>query len=126
MKSITISVARPNDYADYADYDKIGAIKALRVLTGMGLKATKDAVDSAHMGESVHIEYEITAQDQQRFNDYNATEASAIEEIRRAGYNVVIESTSTINDLRKVAHAALDNGEFGLAVDIINLLQRHN
>lgn len=119
MKSITISVASP------ANYDKIRAIKALRTLAGLGLKEAKDVVEASH-AYPTRVEYEITALDQQRFIDCRATETSVIEELRQAGYNVVVGSNGALTDLRKVAHVALDNGEFGLAVDIINLLQRYS
>lgn len=105
----------PNSYSRIPD--KIGVIKALRMLTGMGLKDAKDA--SERPGEQ---EFDISSLN---FSVYPAPEI-AIEDqfriLRNNGCRVGDPVNKIFQSLRDLASDALKQGDDELANEILQLV----
>lgn len=103
--------------------DKVSAIKALRYITGLGLKETKDMVDAAERGERI-----IFAEQAERFRNpdtlaaYNC--AVELTNIRRSGYSVVEMNDRMGAQVKKLIIEAVECDEYSMAIDLINVLTR--
>lgn len=91
--------------------NKVSAIKALRSLSGLGLKEAKDAIEAAHL--------------QQTFNNIIASVPLMEQEmatLRANGIEVRAAGMFIIEELRRLAADALKAGEDELANEILQLV----
>jgi len=103
-----------------AAYDKIRAIKALRNLTGYGLKESKDLIDAA---DGRVMKFETSTSDEQLAN-WNTTSKAQLMELGYAGYSVQLIGASFCERIKDLACEAIQSNEYGLAHDLLDLLQR--
>ena len=120
MKSYTISLS-----TDFGTGQKVACIKAIRTLTGLGLKEAKDLVDVCQDGKSAVID--VSDVQIAYLRDNGRTVENELRNIRDAGYNV--EAIGDVTDvimlqLTTLAKEAVDASKFGLAHDLINALER--
>lgn len=95
-------------------YQKVQAIKAIRTITGLGLKEAKDAIE----GAEVHP------------TKIDVGTASAFEisvftkELDEVGFIVTKDATS-INKLVSIAVESVESQNYDLAIDIIQVLKKY-
>lgn len=108
------------------NYDRIGVIKAVRALTGMGLKESKDMTEEA--GEHV---IRVSISDGVDFYSGQTVSAAdryklAIENLRLNGVRVNENSlrSKMVEDVRRLASEAVLRDENDLAVALIEVVRR--
>jgi len=104
------------------DFQKVPAIKAVRQLTGIGLKEAKDAVEEAMTGAVVVLE-------DKRPHDSSAPAMyDAVESLRTQGMELSSGATKTefiIQAVRESAKLAADEEETELAILLLDVLRQH-
>lgn len=97
----------------------VPAIKALRQLTGLGLKDAKDAIEELHeKGSSFSLQFELRT-------DLNAVdEADAIVHLRDAGFEVTAK-LGFRESFHKLACRALEERNYALTRDLLDLIDRY-
>ena len=122
-----ITVEFPSVYDPHTT-NKIGVIKAIRSLTGMGLKDAKDLSEKpgqhrVEVHPYVHT-CPITGREhtlEESFNVY-------VGWLRNQGIKVVIDSKKeqVMVQLRELAADCLVRGEYDMTVDLINIIHRYS
>ena len=105
--------------------NKVAAIKALRSLSGLGLKEAKDGVEDVMDGRSLTVPLAIGALDDR--GQLNAREELAT--LRQEGIHVGAGSTkrdAVIGATRSAAKIAVDDKQYDLAIDLIKVLRDHD
>ena len=124
MISKTITVTFPQDYKSY---NKVSVIKAIRVLTGMGLKEAKDLCEMSG-AQKIHVAVDngweqVTGRlvkDQEYYDN-------SIKALKAEGCTVVTPedcALTLIDDVRNLAAKAVLSGELELAVALIDVMKR--
>lgn len=102
-------------------FQKIPAIKALRQLSGIGLKEAKDAVEAAMLGELVDLSDMMPAESLTSSN-----EAHRI--LGEQGFEFVRGSTKTefiIASIKECAKLATDEEDEELAILLLEVIRQH-
>ena len=113
MSKIAILSGTPNGLSD-----KIQAIKALRGLTGLGLKESKEMVEAAAAGT------------QQRAT-ISSNDPDAVNSLRLAGLNITIiqhdhpSRTHIAGEIQKITTYATLAGQYDLAKVLIDVLEMY-
>lgn len=105
-----------------ASSNKVAAIKAIRTITGSGLKEAKDAMDAAISGQTVNLEYYSSAlgPGDNSYESYEILEHEGFEIINRnTKIEFILEAT------RKSAKMAVDEGENELGTLLLEVLTKH-
>jgi hypothetical protein len=104
------------------DFQKVPAIKAVRQLSGLGLKEAKDAVEEAMTGTVVVIE-------DKRPHDPSAPAMyDASENLRAQGMILQVGTSKTefiVQAIRESAKLAADEDETELAILLLDALRKH-
>jgi hypothetical protein len=95
---------------------KVDSIKAVRALTGLGLKQAKAVVDQLGEGKSQMIDVILHPTD--RRDHYDTFQLNGITVMEKFAGN------SYVKDIRNLSIRALKNGDYTVAVDVIELLQK--
>lgn len=119
-KHYTMTFPAPN-----SGYNRVGVIKAVRSLTGLGLKEAKDLTEKegAQLVQ-VRAADTVNPYTNQPISAKTALE-NAITELRRHGV-VAVEAVraGTLADVRKLASDALMRDELDLAAALIDILRK--
>ena len=114
---------------NHRDYNKIAAIKALRYLTGLGLKETNDAITSTMDHSRKSFSFTPIAGMPEADRDYY------LRELDLAGWEVIeneakdpvpaqcADNTAAI--LKRTARELLDAEDYVAAIDVMTILVRH-
>ena len=100
--------------------NKVAAIKGLRTLTGLGLKESKELVESSMEG-NIKIFSSILA----TTPELKLKNKEAVDYIRSAGCIITKRAGSGQKELKKMIKHAVDKDEFDLAIDLMNTYQNH-
>ena len=103
--------------SNYIEGQKVAAIKAVRTIAQVPLNEGKEMVEDAIAGKPVKVEVAQPDQDLLR---------GAMVDLRKTGMYLSDPAEVILNDLREVAVDAVDQGQFDLASDIINVLKKYN
>lgn len=98
--------------------NKVSAIKAIRLLTGLGLKEAKDASERPGVAQTFPI-------DISQFNGWMDPRRALDEQIRvlrNEGFQIGEPVHIILDDLRKLGAKALEQGEDELANEILQLV----
>lgn len=108
-------------------YDRIKVIRAIRTLTGWGLKEAKD-VTERHGTQRVHVQVSETHSTcDNRVLSAKETFDTAISELQRNGVIVVETARSgVLAEVRVLASEALLNDDLDLAIALIDVVKRFN
>lgn len=98
--------------APVTHHDKVSSIKAIRTLTGLGLKEAKDASERPGTKQSFRV---VSGMSPAYFNENIRT-------LEHNGYRVSASVVNLLDELRKLAGSALEIGEDELASDITQLV----
>jgi len=91
--------------------DRIAAIKALRNLTGLGLKEAKDFIEAAMVKEQELI--------------IQRTSSDAFAELAATGVRIR-EDKTILSSLTALLHHAIDSRQYEMAEDLLTLVRKHN
>lgn len=95
-------------------YQKVQAIKAIRTITGLGLKEAKDAIEGAEV-HPTKIDVGLAS----------AFEISTFtDELNMIGFAVTKDTTS-INKLVSIAVESVESQNYDLAIDLIQVLKKY-
>ena len=97
--------------------NKISVIKAIRILTGLGLKEAKDASERA--GSQVLT---LDLASLSRYPDPNAEVENQFRALRKEGVEIVEPAYRLLEELRALGVQALQMGEDELANEILQLV----
>jgi hypothetical protein len=111
MAQEKITIICPANY-----HNKVAVIKAIRTLTGIGLKEAKDA--SERVGEAQTFDL----QDMSSYGNASQIIEEQIRILRNEGVNVGEPVHRLLEELRKLGAAALQQGEDELANEILQLV----
>ncbi len=104
--------------------DKVMAIKAIRTISGLGLKEAKDISDAAQNGQRPTFEEQDP---KYRSNpEYVLNIEAELANIRKAGYSVVEFTYVNFEILEKVKGLSLEAiaaEEFGVAISLLEILK---
>lgn len=108
-------------------YNRVGVIKAVRQITGLGLKDAKDLTEKQGV-QLVHI---VVNDIVDHYTGHPIPEKRVLEdalaELRRNGVMVnEAARAGTLEEVRKLASDALLRGELDLSVALIDILRRFN
>jgi len=95
---------------------KIHVIKAIRALSGLGLKEAKQIADDLQKGETGSF----------YSNDNHDANREHFETFKEQGV-VIIQKTTTneyVRDARNLAIRAIRNGDYSIAQDVLDLLKK--
>lgn len=109
MNSNNISITCPTTGSLY---NKVACIKAIRTITGLGLKEAKDATELPGIVQVFPVMHGISEQELE--NQYRILRSDRFE----VGHSVHI----ILNDLRELATKAIQQGEDELANEILQLV----
>lgn len=102
-------------------FQKVVSIKALRLLTGIGLKEAKDAIEAAMIGELVSIQDGYP-------RDSEMTNYEAHTNLKKNGLELVQGTTKIefiIEAVKEIAKMAADEEEEQLAILLLDILRQH-
>lgn len=102
-------------------FNKVAAIKAVRQLSGIGLKEAKDAVESAMQGELVDLSNSTP-------QDSLASSVDAFNSLAEQGMSLIQGSTKAefiIASLKESAKLAADEEEEELAMLLLDAIRQH-
>lgn len=103
--------------------NKVAAIKAIRYITGLGLKEAKDLVDAAEGGQRLSFtELEEHRRNPDTYAAYNLDRE--IRNIRDCGYTVIEINDRMAKQVKALIIEAIECDEYSMAVDLIAVLQR--
>lgn len=105
---------------DGSNTNKVAAIKALRNITGAGLKESKDWIEAARDGEMVELEHYPSGVIGDSYLDH--------ENLEREGYEIINSNTKIdfiLEAIRQSAKMAVDEGENELGTLLLNILVKH-
>jgi len=104
------------------DVNKVTAIKALRLLTGLGLKEAKDFIECVMDTQSKTITFVPNP------NTVHTTEA--IENLASGGFTYVEDLSAdregVLKELKKLTKMAVEKDQSDIAMDLLNLLTKHS
>ena len=106
-------------------HNKVAAIKALRSMSGLGLKDAKDGVEDVMSGRTLTVPLSINALDDRGL--LNAREEIAT--LRAEGIHVGVGGTKrdvVIGATRSAAKMAVNDKQYDLAIDLIKVLRDHD
>jgi hypothetical protein len=92
---------------------KVNCIKAVRYLTGLGLKEAKAVTDQLSEGKSQKIE--VTLQICDRQEQYDT--------LRENGIQIMEMGNTYVKDIRNLLIRALKNGDYSIAEEVLILLK---
>lgn len=111
----------------HRDYNRVGVIKAIRQLTGLGLKEAKDL--SEKQGTQLVLVRAVDTVNPytERVMPAKTVLADAIAELRANGV-IVVEAirAGTLAEVRQLASDALLRDELDLAVALLDILRKFN
>ena len=119
MNSHYLTVKFPDEFRNWGDnnncrFDKVQVIKSIRMLTGWGLKESKDATEQHSL-----VELPIRAITE---SEYEAE----IKILKQNGVEIGNTLSRTIqSNLEDMAIQALRNKEYNLAIDLIEFIKNH-
>ncbi len=103
--------------------DKVTPIKAIRIITGLGLKEAKDLVDAAMNGQRVSFE----EQDERYRNASIPYSCDAeLDNIRRVGLSVVefaIANFEILEKVKSLSVEAVGASEYDVAISLLEILK---
>ena len=102
-----ITISCPNQY-----HNKVSVIKALRTLTGMGLKEAKDASEVVGKPQTFPLTFGLTPQDIE----------TNLRTLRVENVEVTGPVQNLLEELRRLGAQALTHGEDELANEILQLV----
>lgn len=122
IKSITLDFRNKNTWPTT---NRVNAIRAIRILTGQGLKESKDIVDSATGLLPTHC-YVVDSTDPDTGRRIPAAERfdHALDLLKSAGITVYNEHSQLLEQLRTTTIEAVQRGRLELAEDLISLLRK--
>lgn len=108
-----------------ATTDRVNAIRGLRMLTGQGLKESKDIVDSTTGLYQTHC-YVVASTDPDTGRPVSAAERfdHALDLLKSAGITVYKEHTELLEQLRTTTIDAVMRDRWDLAENLIGLLRK--
>lgn len=95
-------------------YQKVQAIKAIRTITGLGLKEAKDAIEGAEVHPTKIDVGTASAFEISTFTD----------ELNVIGF-IVTKDTSEIEKVRLIVVESLQSKNYELSIDLIEVLMKH-
>lgn len=102
--------------------NKVAAIKAIRYITGVGLKDAKDWIESARDGDVIDLKYypENRKQTDESRVQYEILQGEGYEIINNnTKIDIILEAT------KQSAKMAIDEGENELATLLLDVINRH-
>lgn len=111
-----ITATFPIEFRDWGNspqrFNKIETIKAIRSLTGWGLKESKDASESVDL-----VQMPIRHMTEDQFN-------AEIEILKRNGITIETSHHNTIQtNMEEMAIQSIRNGEYNLAIDLLEFIK---
>ena len=106
---------------NYHNPNKVAAIKAVRAITGLGLKEAKDAVEEAMVGHIVSINTS--------FNPYDTIHAAGLQDLSDMGFDLGDKKTKTAIVLESVKQAAIlatKEDDYDLTRLLLNVLTEYD
>ena len=97
--------------------NKVAAIKAVRAITGLGLKEAKDAVEDAMIGNAVSINTS--------FNPHDPIHSGGLQDLKDMGFDLGDKNTKTAIILESVKQAAIlatKEDDYDLTKLLLNVL----
>jgi hypothetical protein len=98
--------------------NRVSCIKALRVMTGLGLKEAKDACERSGIRQIFSVNPTIIAGDPAHLREFH--DCARI--LRSEGFEVGAPIERVLTDLRKLACEAIEQGEDELGNEILQLV----
>jgi len=96
-------------------YDKVASIKAVRALTGLGLKDTKDLVEDAFDLHSAVIEAHVMPM--------NGRSTEHYETLAAEGFTIECTENALVDHLHKAAVAATELRKYAVARKILDAIE---
>lgn len=106
--------------ADGKNTNRVATIKAIRGITGSGLKEAKDWVDAAQAGEVVELERYSSGVIDDSHHQY--------ETLQREGYEIIDNNPKTdfiLETIKQSVKMAVDEGEAELGTLLLDVLIKH-
>lgn len=106
-------------------HNKVAAIKALRYITGLGLKDAKDTVEDVMEGHNLEVPLNPKAID----NHGRLDAREEVATLRAEGIHIATGGTkrhAVIGATRAAAKIAVDDHQYDLAIDLIKVLRDHD
>jgi hypothetical protein len=100
--------------------DKVAAIKAIRWITGFGLKEAKDLIDAVCNGITHTFKEQNACY---RNTEYSYSLDEELKAIRACGFTVVEMSDILTTQVQAIAVEAINACDYDLAIDLIRILK---